>query len=234
MVLCMTNGSGKNNTVALIGYYQDGKAGKRLEQNLEKLGIPSLWCNSRVIGFPKINNSDLSTDGFTEYLESKGHTVFNKGVTKVGESTNFLLQKAGELGYKYTITLGCDEYLEGDFQLFQDNLEKIPMDKPTKLRMPLVEHNVGGTNGGGNITERVVYMPEFVYIGDVHWIYYHNYYREPEIMAYENCPIVLGLTVHHDDKIREDSRNKMMDEFQVSQRKKEKEAVIQMVKNYQI
>jgi len=226
----------KRNFVALIGYYQDRQAGERLEQNLEELGIPSLWCDSRVKGFTKINNSDLSTDGFTEYLESKGHTVLKLGLRNAGEATNILLRKAGELGYKYTMTLGCDEFLDGDVNLFESNLDAIPKDEPMKLRIPFVEHNPNGVgNGLGHFAERVVYLPQFVSVGDIHWIYWHTYYRQPQPLATKkNCPMVFGLTLHQDDTIRDGIRNKMMDEYQVSQRKREREKLVELIKNDQI
>ena len=218
---------------ALIGFYQDEKAGSRLLQNLEQLGIDSLWVDSRLDGFHQYNNSDVSTDGLPKLIEDAKHAkLYRLGLTFPGEAMNFLLREASLQGYSYTISLGCDEWLDGDTNLFVNNLKAIPMKEPTKLRIPLVEHNFGGTNTGGHITERIVYMPEYVHLKNVHWVYFHNYYGYDKPMADQErtSPLVLGLTVHHDDTIRDPARNKLMDEFQVQQRKSEKDAVLHMIK----
>jgi len=222
-----------NECVALIGFYQDRLAGERLLKNLIDLGIPSIWADLRLEGFKQYNNSDTSTDGFPAVIfETSTAHLFSLGLTKPGESMNFLLKKAHQAGYKYTITLGCDEYLEGDFELFKNNLGIIPMKEPTKLRMPLVEHNFGGTNGGGHITERVVYLPEFVFLKNIHWCYFHNYNGVDTPM--KKTPLVLGLTIHHDDTIRDPDRNKVMDDYQEKQGKWEFQAVVDMIKRKKV
>lgn len=219
--------------VALIGFYQDRDAGERLLKNLTELGIPSMWADSRVEGFKQYNNSDTSTDGFPGVIfETPNAHLFSLGLTKPGEGMTFLLKKASDAGYKYVITLGCDEYLEGDIELFLRNLQKIPMKEPTKLKMPITEHNSKCGSHGGNVAERVVFMPQFVFLKDVHYVYFHNYFGYDKPM--KDTPLVLGMTIHHDDTIRDDSRNKAMDEYQQSQKKREFDSILQMIKDDKI
>jgi hypothetical protein len=218
--------------IAIVGFYQDRKAGQRLAENLDKLGIPSIWCDSRVEGFKQYNNSDYSTDGLPEFLQQfKSISLFRLGLTQKGEGITFMLRKAAAMGYKYTITLGCDEYLEGDFELFKSNLKRIKLSEPTKLRVPLVEKN-----GDQNISERVVYMPEFVHVKHVHYFYYNNYFGYEKLMAVKNgeSPLVLGLTIYHDDTVRDPERNQAMDEYQKIDKKKEFETTLDLIRKNQI
>ena len=222
---------------ALIGFYQEEKAGPRLLKNLEEMGIPSLWADSRLEGFYKYNNSDTSTDSFPVIIEeSKTAKLYRLGLTKPGEGMNFLLREAAIQGYRYTITLGSDEWLEGDLDIFMDALERLQLKEPTKMRMPLVEHNLGGTNWGGHITERIVYLPEYVFLKDVHYVYWHNYYGYDVPMAAtkRTSPLVLGLTVHHDDRIRDAERNRLMDEYQMPRKTAERDSLVNLIKNNEI
>lgn len=221
-----------NDFIALVGFYQDRKAGERLAKNLDELGIPSIWVDSRIEGFKQYNNSDVSTDGLPEILANyKSVSLFRLGLLKKGEAMNFMLKKASEMGFKYTITLGCDEWLEGNVELFKHNLGRISLLEPTKLRMPLIEKN-----GDRNISERVVYMPEFVFVRAVHYFYFHTYFGKEKLMAVNKgeSPLVLGLRIYHDDSIRDPERNQAMDEYQKIDKKKEFETTLQMIRNKEI
>jgi len=220
----------KANPIIIGSFYQDQKAGERMIKNLSEFGIPSIWSNGRVEGFTKINNSDVSTDNLKEIILSYPNTkVYDIGLTYPGYATNYLMQLAADMGYTHTFLLSCDEYLEGDWNLFKTNLEKIPSDKPSKMRLPIVEHNPTHNKNVLHITERVVYMPQYVFIQKIHWLYYHNYYRNPEILSDTKSKLVLGLTVHHDDSIRLLKRNKMMDKYQKQRRVIEVKELIQVL-----
>jgi hypothetical protein len=218
--------------IAIISAYQDAKAAARLLQNLDSMEIPSIWYDGRVEGFPRINNSDTSTDGLLELILSykRTHTMTG-GPGPVGHGTNKMMKLAAQLNYDYTLLLSCDEYLEGDVELFESNLEKIKLSQPTKMRLPFVEHNIKGNkdnNGGKHIAERLVYLPGFVKIKDIHWLYYHNYFGY-DMMMDRPGPLILGLTIHHDDTIRDPARNTMMDEFQKTQKKREMQRLVEIL-----
>lgn len=219
---------------ALIGFYQDRIAAERLLKNLDQYDIESFWCDSRVEGFHQYNNSDYSTDGLQEIIQSYRNThLYSLGLSKHGQSMNLLLKQASN--YKYTITLGCDEYLEGDLNIFEDALDRFDFKEPMKLRLPITEHGSGKSHGG-RIAERIVYLPRYVFLKDVHYVYFHNYfgYDKPMGSTHWQSPLVLGLTIHHDDTIRDELRNTRMDEYQEAQKKREFEALISMIKANQI
>jgi hypothetical protein len=218
---------------ATVGFYQDGIAGKRLLKNLTDLGIPSIWGDGRVYGFTAIDSSNFSTDGFREVIQNTPNaTLIDIGLQFPGQGTQKLFHTAAKMGYNYVINLGCDEYLEGDVDLFIENLGRIPLKEPTRMKIPIVEHNPEHNNNAKHVQSRVVYMPQYVEIKNIHWIYYHNFYGDdrPVIMGVEkNDPLVLGLTLHHDDTIRPDWRNTVMDIFQKEQVKRERAELKDMI-----
>ncbi len=192
-----------------------------------------LLHDGRVEGFPQINNSDVSTDGlYEEALRFSNVKIVSKGLTKVGESTTNLMKLAGEMGYKYTLLVSCDEYVEGDSDLLVSNLNHIPLKEPSRIVVPFVEHNMKdnwNNNGGKFVAERIVYLPIHVYIKSVHWLYYHRYHGA-EVLMDKRTPLAMGITVHHDDTIREGWRNKMMDDFQVKQREYEQKKIYEIMR----
>lgn len=203
----------------LVGFFQDGVAGKRLAKNLQDLGIDSIWIDGRVEGFMAIDNSNLSTDGFKETLRNYSHVkhVHDFGLAPAGQSITWGFKCAAQMGYDYVIVMGCDEYLEGDFDLFRENLTRIKRNEPTRFRMPIEEHNPEHNHNAEHAQSRVISMPQYVYIKNIHWLYFHNFFGpdHPVIMAkHDNNPLVLGLTLHHDDTIRPAWRNNLMDIYQ--------------------
>lgn len=223
--------------IALVGFYQDRHGGERLLKNLRSYDIPSIWVDSRLTGFMPIDNSDYSTDGLPEVIESyKDTMLFTFGESAPGEVISFMLKKAGGLGYEYSLVLGCDEYLTGDWNITNEALYDLQLKEPARIRMPIVEHNDTGLNRGNakHVQDRIVYLPEFVYVKGIHWLYYTNFHGAERIIGEaRQTPCVYGATVNHDDTIRPAWRNQVMDVFQKKQVAREKLELNTIVKKEQ-
>ena len=213
----------KVNLCALVGFYQDAHAGQRLHRNLESYEIPSYWIDSRVEGFPQLSENNLSTDGLREIVASgKYSKLIDAPIPqRPGYYLSMFFKNAKPLGFDHVMVLGCDEYLTGDLELLKENLAKLDLKEPHKIRLRFVEHNPQTNNNLKHVTERIINMPEYVSIKEIHWLYYHNKFGYDKIM--EKSPLVLGMEIHHDDKIRPEFRNKIMDIFQAKRQKFEQE-----------
>lgn len=208
--------------VALIGTYQDVDGGKRLVRNLDELGIPSIWADSRVEPFQQINGSDYSTDGLREIVSGYENTTWHElGKTVPGEGANFLLRQAAKK-YKHCMILSCDEYLSGDVTILMDSVRKQKLQSPARCGLQFIEHNPKNENCSKDKVDRLIYLPEYVFIEQIHWMYFHNYYGKKQVLL--NNPRVDGMTIHHDDSIRPKWRNELMDEFQRKRKPVEMEA----------
>ena len=216
----------------LVGFYMDRKAGERLLLNLQMNNIVSYWVDSRVEGFPRLSNDpeDNSNDGLRELI------VDNPLATLVstpaepkqpGFYISEMFQALSEMGYEYVMVMGCDEYLLGDFNLMLENLEKLNLKEPAKIRLKMVEHN-NSNNNIKHIAERIIFMPNQVYVSEIHWVYYHGFNGKEEVLI--NSPLVLGMELHHDDSIREPIRNKVMDVWQSKRSKFERNLLETKVK----
>lgn len=219
--------------IAIVGVYQDRDAGEGLLRNLESYDIPSIWSDGRVLGFPRINNSDQSTDGMRELVQSSKNAILvSHEPNYPGCATTECYKIAGDMGYRYAILLGCDEYVQGDPNLLHSNLERLNLKKPERIRIPFVEHNPQKNFNNGPkemVIDRIIYMPQYVYIKkDIHWFYYHNYFGYEYPMT-DYSKLVYGITIHHDDSIRPKWRDQLMDDYQKERTTQEHERLRSML-----
>lgn len=219
--------------VALVCFYQDGVAGQRLLKNLTDLEIPSIWADGRINQFPAIDNSNLSTDGFREIIKAtKNTTLIDVGLHYPGDQINSCLQEAADQKYDYTITLGCDEYLTGELDKTYEVLERLKPNKPQRYKIPIVEHHPEGNNNAKHVAERITFMPGFVRVENIHWLYYSFYQGEYRMLGLEHEDMrPYGIILNHDDTIRPNWRNSVMDQFQKQQVPRERKELEQLMRN---
>lgn len=216
------------NPCIVVSYYFDGIAGIRLAgnihgkdnllKNIPENGIPSVWRDGRVHGFAKINSSDLSTDGFTEKLKEMPNThVLEAGLTKPqSQKQKFdAFEYALSLGFDTMIMLGCDEYLTGDWNLFCRNLEKrLQYNMPRKYFMNLDNRAIQEKwNNYTNQIGRIYVRADLMYRNYCHYGWCWDNKGEEHMVITEEKP-VNGVTIVHDDSIRPDWRNELMDKYQ--------------------
>lgn len=204
-----------DNIAAIVGFYQDRLAGTRLLQNLKKHKIFSIWADTRLENFMAIDSSNTSTDGLPQLIKSFPNTyLMSIGKTVPGQATMIMMKEAAKLGYEYVIVLGCDEYIEGEWETTKQALDYLQLKEPTRIKLPIIEHNPL-KNNNASWQGRIVYMPQYVEIGQIHWLYYSTYKGRRKIIGdIHQDPIVFGAEIHHDDSIRPEWRNNLMDVWQ--------------------
>ena len=199
--------------VAIISFYNDIDGMKRLYSHLHKCKIKSIWGDGRFKGFTRITNSDISTDGSREFIESKKDAIlFTIPLCYEYESKSIMLQKAG--GYDYAVVFDCDEYVTGDFDTLVSNLDKIVGDKPEIFRVDVSIIDNKSSVWKDNASERIFYKPHRIRCNNTHWSFFIDKSETPHISP--ACS-VKGITVYHDQSIRDSSRDSMMDSYQHTQ-----------------
>lgn len=212
----------QNELVAAISIYNDIEGAKRLYPILNKLGIPSVWCDGRFDRFPMINNSDFSTDGTLEYLEDKVDTRIIKlgGFTEPEKKTALFKQLKS---WKYALFLGADEWPEGDVTEFMMNVKMFDSDEPTVLRLEAViaESDTGlkQYTRSHNQIERLFIYPHRIETKFTHWCHFID--DNPKAF-HSMQAVVKGLVIVHDQSIRSKLREKQMDNYQIEMKDKER------------
>ena len=190
---------------------------KRLHAKLKEHKIRSIWADGRFLEFQQINQSDNSTDGSIEYLNEQPDTfVYEYGLCREYDKISFLMNLAGDVGYKYVIMFGCDEYPEGDFRQLLSNLSKLK-DEPAVYRVPFKVHENDTTNkplSKNNQVERIFIHPNRIKVKNTHWSFFIDDSDKPNRSSEES---VKGITIVHDQSIRDKDRDKMMTEYQKKQ-----------------
>jgi hypothetical protein len=189
-----------------IPFFQE--AGPHLERLLESLENWNIKKAYFVDGpFPTFpHDHDISTDGSREII--KGYdfsSILDAGVNFMPIKTNLVLHRAAKYGYSNVLIMGCDEYLEGDWNSIPPRTDS-PM-----TNVHVEEHNpTGRYNTVENVNPRVVCWPGLVRSIDIHWMLFFN----NQSIDNESLPTIEGITIHSDDTFRPDSRDKLMTEYQ--------------------
>jgi len=147
-----------------------------------------------------------SDDGTREIIQSYDNTILlDTGFNFMPVKNNLAFHTAGKLGFDACLIVGADEYLEGNI-----NKLTIPIDIPL-AQVALEEHNpTGKYNKWESHNPRLVINPMFVTCKDVHWFYFYM----NELIAFDQAPIVEGITIHCDDTLRPKERDDKMTRYQ--------------------
>jgi len=205
-----------NKLVAIIPFYNEFKALQRLLMHLTSMKMPSILCDGRFHNFQKIKDSDFSTDGSRFLVHGfKDSTLIKIGPCNIDEKFNKLFQESASQGYSHALLLGCDEYIEGDSNLLQKNLESFDQTKPMLIRVPFKEHKAK-LDKPPNFIERIFFMPGLIRAGESYKSFYSMTDKNNETMIpmQSNPTSVKGITIHHDNTIRTKERNELMVDYQ--------------------
>ena len=208
--------------VAIIQFYNDVDGMKRLYSHLHRHNIKSIWADGRFEGFTRINSSDQSTYGSREFIKSKSDAkLYTFPVMFECDNKSLLLEKAKD--YDYAIQFGCDEYPVGSFDELVRNLDKIAGEKPEIFRIYAVIDESDTTDrplSKDGKTEKVFYKPHRIKCHNTHWSHFIDDSNKPYISPeYAVC----GVIIHHDQSVREKSRENLMDIYQNRQYVDERE-----------
>lgn len=195
---------------AIIPFYNDFTAGKRLYQHLHKHDIYSIWADGRFHNFKQINGSNSSTDELPGFLKLRYDVeVMDVGLCQMYEKLNRLFERAGSLCYDYCFLFGCDEYPDGDFEILLQNLEMFNVGEAAYYRVNVDVKNPLERFNKDNGLERIFYKPEKFTVHKAHW-YYHIDGKVATSIEY----IIKGVIIIHDEYVRTPERNQMMSDYQ--------------------
>ena len=199
------------NICVIVPFYQDYNAGVRLYENIHEYGLQSYWADGRFPNFQQINNSDISTDGLREFIQSKPDAELvtkDEGVDEMFNKLNKLLDSVGEK-YDYVILMGCDELFEGDFDVLLNNLAMYDVGVPALYRVGINETDITDMTRKDAGIERVMYKPERFRVNKAHWRYFVD---GIQCLSYEK--LIDGVIIKHDRTIRPKKRDDMMNDYQ--------------------
>ncbi len=200
---------------AVIPFYQDRQAGEKLFNRLEDMGCPSIWADGRFKEFQPIDNSDISTDGFRELIESGQHSVLIEAPGwEVQKKWSLMFSHAGLLGYRYAFLFGCDEYPVGDFDLTIDKLPEHDDNVPRLFRIMMKEKGKQGFwKDYDGPKERLFYRPDLIEVRESHWAFYDKSFKD-------GYPLLSpptgesGLIFYHNNQLRDKKRDDLMSAYQ--------------------
>jgi hypothetical protein len=196
-----------NKVCVYTPFYQE--IGKHLEHHLEAEKESGVKLGIYIDGpFPLFehDNKMKSDDGCRELILSYDHTkILDTGSNFMPIKNNLALHEAGKQGYKQLLVTGCDEWIEGQIN------ELVIPDDSLICRIPVVDHNpTGKYNRWETSNPRLICDVGLIRCVDVHWFWFFN----NELISFEEGKLLEGITIHSDDNMRPDKRDKKMTEYQ--------------------
>lgn len=214
--------------------YNDKTAWKRTGDSCLQHGLLSIWDDGRFPGFKQINGSDNSADGSADLIKSYPNTMyFEHGVDYEEAKFNFAMHLAAKMGFRYVILLGSDEWIVGDvkelIKVLDQRMKDLPENESQAFQVAIDEHQPEN-KWNRFITEspKIYANPGLLRTRFTHWLRYSAAQIAREgidqpLHTFQKriCTIV----IHHDDSIREKSRNDLMTSFQDRNVKRERNRI---------
>ncbi len=195
-----------------------------LKQALDSLkDFPLVICVDgkwKKFNDPLRRSCGFSYDGSRELVQSYSNTLLLDCGNQTEEAmSNLCLRTAAVKDYPYLLQIASDEYVVGDYDLFQNNcdemIKKRPDDHSYYIKFNTI-HITPPEQKRYIAVQRLHYDPMFIRLRDVHWMYYFNNEfiitrAAPESL---NGKVINGLTIYHDDSLRNQHREKQMKDYQ--------------------
>jgi hypothetical protein len=154
----------------------------------------------------------LSYDGSRDIAQSFPNVVLIDVPNCTEEAqSNTCCRAAALYGYDFLFQLAADEYIKDlDYNILQKNCYETKREYPNNKYFYVRFEIVHITPETQRYTEvaRIVSDPMFVRGRNIHWIYYFNNMRT------DIQKIIKGITIHHDDRPRNQAREKQMKVYQ--------------------
>lgn len=196
---------------SIIPFYNEFKPLQRLLLHMSSMKISTIFCDGRFHRYQKLNDSDISKDGSRFLVTSYKNTILiDCDPCFIEEKINKLFQEAFKNDFTHVMLLGSDEYLEGDYDLFLNNLEKTDFKESTILKVPFVDHDEKFAKPESYI-ERIFYHPGDIIAKSIN-SFYHSSKPSQKVNSYHK--VIEGISIHHDNSIRKKDRNDLMREYQ--------------------
>jgi len=169
------------------------------------------YVDGRFPAFTKIKDSDVSTDGSIRLIQSYPNTQYFQFFGSYLDKINYQFQMAKD--YDVMIMLSCDEYIEGDWNNFVKNLEWSMRVHPDKRIFNIPFKVISGDDRPIKSKDRIFVDPKNWTVLDRHWRYRYKGKEELHRAWYMDADIN-GITIVHDDTVRNKKRNKLMTKYQ--------------------
>lgn len=200
----------------IVPHYEDLTGVQKLIPNLLSHGIKKIGIyDGPFVTFRGGTGNDISSDGSLGYLDNiKEVEIIKMGRCWMEQKLTRAFARAADLGFKYAMLLGCDEWLAGDFGKFW-----ISTDKVNVAGMPFREHHVDNM-----YNRNVVLMHRFfINPGELETKTSHfEYFAKNTGERVKHATVTSGsITIHHNDEIRDPKRNKDMETFQTGNKNRE-------------
>jgi len=205
-----------NDLVIIVPFYNDFKALQRLLMHLSSIAFSSILCDGRFHNFHKINDSDFSTDGSRFLVQGfKNTKLIDCGPCYIDEKLNVLFHEAAKQGYSHCILLGSDEDITGDIELLKKELEQFSEDEPLLISVPFDEKSPK-LDKPPRFIERIVQMPGLIRAKGTHNTFFSAADQAKGIVTpmKAHSKVISGITIHHDNSIRDKKRNELMKDYQ--------------------
>lgn len=189
-------------------YYNEREA---IEHTHPKVKATVQYIDGRFPGFSKINDSDFSTDGSNELIDSFPNTERYSCMGYITMKQNFAFEKAAR--FDALLKTACDEYIKGDWNLFCKNLEKF-VDSGEAGHLLNIKYTVLSGDPRNIIAKpRLFLNPGRFSMGERH----HHFLFEKRHMGSRTIatkPDVEGIEIVHDNRVRPRWRDQLMTKYQ--------------------
>ena len=176
-----------------------------------KFGLKKIYyVDGPFVGFSK---EPKSKDGTIEFVKSLGDRaeLIEAGESHEYEKFNLAAHRAMEEGFKYMIILGSDEYLTGDITEVVNIMNKEYTEEAKMYDVHIIEYQPNKKyNRPLTRLSKMFVNPAWCRARDIHWFYFMNGSETPILTSQPLLP----MTLHHDDSVRDDSRNNQMEKWQ--------------------
>lgn len=209
-----------------IGYFTNFLNEKEgLENHESEMGnIPfdaRIYCDGKYPGFPL---KDIkSTDGSLDVIKKMKNVHLiqpNKEISEM-DKNNLCFQKAAELNLDFIIQCDADEWIEFSREDFIESFSEEWDSNNINTFQFLVRftNHFSSPPRIVNKLPRLFFKPQVLSCRNIHWWFYALDTR----ITIDPVLTIEGIHMHHDDRVRSQARNELMNKYQDINIQREKE-----------
>ncbi len=197
--------------------YNDAEALERCLTKLDYLGIKALVIDGRFTDFPKMNNSDFSSDNTPEICKEHDAVYSINPPSREQDKLNYAFTLAKEFDYKVFMYCGADAYFEGDIDEFMLDLQRYYEQyavEPTQLCVETKELQPDSKwNNTSTRQPRIILNYWKLEARHLHWTLFEKGIANTQPLAPVG-EIVHGIKLYHDNTVRPQKRDDLMTKYQ--------------------
>lgn len=171
--------------------------------------------------YPGFNCEGVSSnDGSLDVIKRLPKNVIispGKEITEM-EKNNLAFKMAADLGIDILLQIDADEWVDFDRELLLESFVEHFGSVGTFQYMTRFTNHYSSPPRIVNHLPRLFFKPEFITCEKIHWWFYAMGNR----ITCDQTSFVEGAHIHHDDRVRSEKRNQLMDEYQEENIEREK------------